>query len=498
MPLWEGFDEPFHYGFVQTLGSRHSLPVLGSTPLSDEVFASLRLAPASFVVKQNLPFAVTFSEYFAMPEADRRNLHDRLWSLPSESRSKETTGANNYEVQQAPLAYVAMVPADLLWRDVALPRRVWRLRIFTAVIATILEALLGILLARAVGLDPAWQASVLLLVFSSQMFYASVARVSNDWLAVPALTLVFLAALRFRRVPSYARAALLGGAVAAGLLTKAYFLFALPFAVLAVIAAGRRAVRPALLACGIVLATAGPWYARNIALYGNLTGAQQAAQGIGTRETLWAALKVPWLKAIAVLFRSALWTGNNSFTSFSARTTYAVMILLACAFLLWLRAPRERLLAAGCGIFFLTMLYGEAMFYAQSGVIVLTPWYTIAAAAPFACLICLGLSRSGKLGTWIAVVLHVLFAYMISATFLLKLIPLYSGYPEDRIKLAPLLAWYRSGAGRDLLGATALVPAAVIWSLAAGATAAAVTLCVMRCRRLILSAKTESPPGQTS
>ena len=198
MPLWEGFDEPFHYGYVQALDSRHSLPVLGHTPLSDEIFASLSLAPASSIVKHNLPFAVTFSEHFAMPEAERRSLRDRLWNPPPGSRSKEAVGTNNYEAQQAPLAYVAMVPADLFWRDVTLPRRVWMLRLFCAVIATILEALLAILLARTVGLDLVWHASVLLLIFSSQMFYAAAARVSNDWLAAPAVTLLFLAALRFR------------------------------------------------------------------------------------------------------------------------------------------------------------------------------------------------------------------------------------------------------------------------------------------------------------
>jgi hypothetical protein len=255
--------------------------------------------------------------------------------------------------------------------------------------------------------------------------------------------------------------------------------------VLVVIAAGRRAVRPALLAGGIVLATAGPWYVRNVTLYSNLSGIQLAVQGIGTTETLRAALKVPWPKAIVVRCRSALWTGNNSFTSFSAMTTYAALILLVCGFLFWLRAPRERLLASGFGIFLLTMLYSQAMVYAQFRAISVTPWYTITLAAPFACLICLGLSRSERPGTCIAVLLHAIFAYIISATYFLKLIPLYSGYPEGRIRPAPLLAWYLSGAGHDFLRDTALTPPTIIWSLATGVTVSAAALCALRCRRLI-------------
>ena len=47
LPLWEGFDEPFHYGYVQTLSAKGELPVLGKTRLSREVLQSLHLAPAS-------------------------------------------------------------------------------------------------------------------------------------------------------------------------------------------------------------------------------------------------------------------------------------------------------------------------------------------------------------------------------------------------------------------------------------------------------------------
>jgi len=55
VPLWEGFDEPFHYGYVQTLSVERRLPVLGESVLSDEVWESLHIAPVSHLVKQNLP-----------------------------------------------------------------------------------------------------------------------------------------------------------------------------------------------------------------------------------------------------------------------------------------------------------------------------------------------------------------------------------------------------------------------------------------------------------
>ena len=37
LPLWEGFDEAFHYGYVETLWQTHRLPVLGRTLLPADV-----------------------------------------------------------------------------------------------------------------------------------------------------------------------------------------------------------------------------------------------------------------------------------------------------------------------------------------------------------------------------------------------------------------------------------------------------------------------------
>jgi hypothetical protein len=37
LPLWDGFDEPCHYGYVQWLRSTGSLPYLGRTPVPEEI-----------------------------------------------------------------------------------------------------------------------------------------------------------------------------------------------------------------------------------------------------------------------------------------------------------------------------------------------------------------------------------------------------------------------------------------------------------------------------
>ena len=73
LPLWEGFDEPWHYGYVQYLSSARSLPVLAETRLSEEVWDSMLLSPVSHVLHGPWPELQTFDVYFQLtPEARAR------------------------------------------------------------------------------------------------------------------------------------------------------------------------------------------------------------------------------------------------------------------------------------------------------------------------------------------------------------------------------------------------------------------------------------------
>src|ERR1017187_6376822 len=71
LPLWEGFDEPFHFGYVQQLANGQGLPDARSARLSREVWQAILRAPASDPVKANLPDVVTYAEYFSWPSERR-------------------------------------------------------------------------------------------------------------------------------------------------------------------------------------------------------------------------------------------------------------------------------------------------------------------------------------------------------------------------------------------------------------------------------------------
>ena len=58
LPLWEGFDEPFHYAYVESLWQLHRLPALGRMLIPDDVSKSFQLAPVSHVVRESIPEAI--------------------------------------------------------------------------------------------------------------------------------------------------------------------------------------------------------------------------------------------------------------------------------------------------------------------------------------------------------------------------------------------------------------------------------------------------------
>jgi len=479
-PLWEGFDEPFHYAYGQWLATRMRIPALGSTPLSEEVWRSLQLAPGSHVVRKNLPLVTTYEEYNRLEEAERFRRRAQLRSIPPVSRSTLARGTNNYEAQQPPLGYLPIAVIDLFGQRAGLSARVRIARLFCVLAGGGLQVWLTLRLASQLSLEGHWRSLSLFLLAGLQTFHATFSRVSNDWLAVPLATAVILAVLRCSQAAGIRNAGLLGLILSAGLLTKAYFLVWVIFSVgvLLALPLARRAKWTMLAALAAGLLPAAPWYVRNLVLHGNLTGTLQAQANIGPLEVMAAAGEIPWLSVAPALFRGALWTGNNSFLSFSSVTLNAMLLLGGTALLLWVtgsfRKPswrREWTAACGVAVFGASLLYANAMFFAQAhrSYYTSTPWYVQTLGPSLACLATLGMAGGGRLGRWLASALVAGTGYLIASTFWVKLIPLYSGYAAGRASPAQLIRHYR-GAWWHSLAQLALGPVELLAPLAAGST----------------------------
>ena len=489
LPLWEGFDEPFHYAYVEWLVTHGDFPIVRKAQLTDEIWESLHLAPGSYSVKRNLPFVTSFSEYFALLPAERRERRTRLLSLSPALRLDDVPGTSNYEAQQPPLAYLVMAAPDRLWAGGPLPARILRLRLFCAITGALMVLGLTLWLATLLGLQARAQYATAFVVLSSQMFYASVAHVANEWLAIPSIALILIAAIRFRREPRFRNGALLGAALAFALLAKSYALSWALFGVCVLVyraSCDRKARTPAALALAIVALVAGPWYVRNLRLYGSVSGIILSAERTGAGNVFRALPSLPWVKILIEAAHDALWTGNSSFTTFSVWTLNLVLVLMLGATTMWLGTIRnslaqadEWLVAAGCVSYVPALIYycGMISAFTAGSSTSIAPWYLEVLSVPAACLLFLGCARSGRKGHLTAAALVVLSFYMLCTTYLVKLIPLYSGYPSGSARLVEMWRWYIHDTGRhELLANTVLANPAAIWVLTGVVTAVGLTL----------------------
>ncbi len=472
LPLWEGFDEPFHYGYLETLAVQRRFPSFGQATLTAQIQESLSLVPLSHFLSEHVPGAVSFEDYSKLNWGERLRLRQALQDL-SPGLRRTSSGFVNYEAQQAPLAYLLLAPFNLLLSPLSLPARVLWLRLFGALTATV--ALYACLkkLAALVALDTCVQPAMLVCVFTSQMLWASVAHVGNDTLAVP-LTLCFitwLAAVATRNQPR--DLLILATIFSAGLLTKAYFLAFIPvFAGMVFLQAARRHARwrIATLALLIPIVVCGPWYVRNLLVYGSLSGTQQGMAGVGPAQAIAALPHVPWLKSAPNFLRWSLWTGNWSFLSFSQATLNAELILLAFALLLYgyrysKISSAERWVVGGCACLVAGLVYQTCVTWASSNgeSTFAEPWYWQGVIPCVWVLSFLGLQRAAPAGRICGTVLCLLSAWIAAVTYVAKLLPGYaSGFGRSTVR--SVVEWWVSDAARRDLQTVALAPTGVVYT----------------------------------
>lgn len=478
LPLWEGFDEPFHYGYTVEISRLGRIPQLGKSMLSEEIWNSMQLAPASHIVVRNIPQLIAFDVFQRWPQQERDRVRERLVCLDP-ALGAVLSDSPNYEAHHPPLGYLLLALPDRLLAQYPILTRIWILRSLLGLIGVCVLHFGIARLARSVGLPQPFAEAAFFCMITCQMTLAAFSHISNDYIAVSLYFVLTAQMLEYSKSPTLRGALSVGMVLGLGLLSKAYFL-ALMVPVFIVV--GISPASPALVAmklgcAGIgVAALAGPWYLRNQFLYGNLSGMVEAARGVSLRDLLVAVPQVPWVDSIQYFIHAMVWTGNNSFLAFSRATVDVFLTLLAIGVLATLvRFRRITMIwpiALQSAFFVAALLYATVQSYvftngASHGP---SPWYGTPLLITMIFVAFTGFSLSGQWGRLCSRLMIGLSLYMFWSTFWVKLLPLYGGLYGRKVTLAVLVDWYTSPQWWKILATTAPRPVAVGLALVCAAT----------------------------
>ncbi len=262
------------------------------------------------------------------------------------------------------------------------------------------------------------------MILTTEMFLASCGHVANDGVAIPIFVWLFFEAERRSRLAVFL--------LAAGLLTKAYFLAVAP-----TVAWRLRAQWRWLLAASIL---PGAWYGRNLWLYGIVSGMQEQIDPLPLRDLIHAAIHLPWAFSLGGTFRGALWTGNNSFLQWSVWQVNLVIAGLLAALFVSLRRNyfRRRWLLGYAGCYLLALGYATIQtFVYTKGSGAASPWY----ATPLWLLFILVIF-AGETPGWVLSSFVTIWSYWFITTFWFRLIPWYAGVMDGPATAANLGRWY--------------------------------------------------------
>src|ERR1700730_16168492 len=343
LPVWERYDEPFHFAFVQYLVTSNRLPI-PTTLVSREIQTSLYSLPLPWTL-QNLARAnpiFTHDTFWKLERQQRENLQQQFLQIPKQwAKESATEPITNYESQQPPLYYVLLYVPLRSMGTLELASRIWWLRALSVVTASFLVPL-GFLLARKVLGNEMTALVIVMLATAMPELMVNISRVGNESLAIVLYTLLVYVTLKVIEGPKhFVYVPVVGLLLGLGLLTKAYFLTALP-SLLVILArcfwrwpSHRKALAlRSGVAMTIAAAVAGYWYWRAHRVLGSWSGlySEAALSSSSRSELLKKIWHVNWLSAVISVALSHIWYGAWSFLRVS-NSVYlvfgAVMVLAA-------------------------------------------------------------------------------------------------------------------------------------------------------------------------
>ncbi|MCC7235997.1 MAG: glycosyltransferase family 39 protein [Bryobacterales bacterium] len=282
--------------------------------MSFEIESSLEAYPLPWTVRDLRPGSLPYERFLRLPPSARAERLAKVSRSTDEDPSAETI----YESQQPPLYYWLMAPvlAASEYFKLALPARVAIIR-GASILLCSLALPVGWALARSIFRSDSVAVGVVAAAVAMPGLMIDMARVGNEALAILVYTvLAYLCVLVFGRPPSWRTTLLTGAALGAGLLTKSYFLTAIPAIIVVFLwARSRQALIHLSAALALAAGASWWWYGFIYHATGDLTGQIQsvALRSVPLAERLTVALHMNWLRTIDTAMFSHIWFGGWSF-----------------------------------------------------------------------------------------------------------------------------------------------------------------------------------------
>ncbi len=379
VPLGEGFDEPWHFSYIQYIAQTGRLPAGPSMRVSAEVEAFLLVHPIGWRLKDIFTNLHSQEDYWHSPDRLRIDASLRNLRFAGTYRDGKSGFTKQYESHQAPLYYLLSAPLFfvcshwLSFVNTFLILRVWSVLLASAVIP------LSFALARRVTTSETVVRMVPILAAVFPGLYPDVVRVSNDALAVPLAAMIFVVLARYLEFRLGADLLKLSGLLLLGLLTKAFFL---PIVVAIVIACvWFRDYRATLIL--VTASVAGcAWYAQNLWITGSWTGLPETVSANTTVvSSLSTLLRIDWFGVLRLAAVSHIWIGNWSLLQYRSWMYETVLVMFAIGlfgFITFLlkSAPRGLLVFSLTYVCYAAALvYYATQVYQQTGIAVIQGWY---------------------------------------------------------------------------------------------------------------------------
>ena len=398
VPLWEGYDEWAHFSVIRTMAGRGEALVARDQPVPRDVAQSLQLAPVPWELRSLPPPSVTEDAYWGLSSETRAQREAAFRAMPAErGREDSAAGLTAYEALQPPLYYWVTAPLLRFMGSASLASQVLAIRWLSVAVVSLMIPLVFSIGRMTLG-DERLALVCAAVVAIMPGLAIDLARAGNECLGVLWFTLLIWIGLRRTAWSLPALGAVLG----LGLLTKAYFLAAVPAVVLWPLwrdrSGWKNAILPGMASMAIAVGIAGWWYWRNVATTGTLSGLSEAVmlRDMGAGALLRRAISLPWGTAVDAILLSHIYFGGwSSLTvrSWMYHAFYVVIVLAACGLWSLRRQPAIMWLAAVYALFWAGQAYNVVLLYVSKGLPGSMGWYLYAVVAAEVVLCTAGLAR---------------------------------------------------------------------------------------------------------